>query len=181
MTMPQMPNIPRAEVERIRGYLVVQANKLSVAGLVEKVRKDVQPLRDVAASVPAERFRERPGPEDWSAAEVFTHIITMNEHGAAAIEGILDTGALPPRIDDKLRHEEQENLRTAEDYWQAYQDRRERLLERVSTARGDEHPDIKITHPMFGPLSWREWLLFMRIHDLDHTRQIQAVREALGS
>ena len=181
MTMPQMPDMEQAEIERIRGYLAAQANKLSVAELVKKVRTDVQPLRDVAASVPAERFRERPGPEDWSAAEVFTHILTMNEHGASAIEGILDTGALPPRIEDRLLHVEREDLKTSEDYWQAYRARRERLLERVSTAKGDAHLDIKITHPLFGPLSWREWLLFMRVHDLDHTRQIQSVKESLGA
>ena len=180
MTMPQMPDLQQSEIDRIRGYLVAQANRLSVAELVEKVRKDVQPLREVAAAVPADRFRERPGPEDWSAAEVFTHILTMNEHGAAAIEGILDTGALPPRIDDQLRHEERDDLKASDDYWRDFQARRERLLERVSRANGDEHPGIKITHPMFGPLSWREWLLFMRVHDLDHTRQIQAAGEALG-
>jgi len=181
MTMPQMPDLQREEIERIRGYLVAQAAKLSVADLVEKVRRDVQPLRQVAGAVPAERFRERPGPEDWSAAEVFTHILTMNEHGAAAIEGILDTGALPPRIDDTLKHEERAGLETAEDYWRAFEARRERLLERVAKASGEEHPDVKITHPLFGPLSWREWLLFMRVHELDHTRQIQTVGESLGS
>ena len=181
MTMPQMLDLQQSEIARIRGYLVAQASKLSVAELVEKVRRDVQPLREVTAAVRAERFRERPGPEDWSAAEVFTHIFAMNEHGAAAIEGILDTGALPPRIDDELRHEEREELQTAEEYWQAFQARRERLLERVSRAKGDEHPEIKITHPLFGPLSWREWLLFMRVHDLDHMRQIEAVGEALDT
>lgn len=173
--MPQMPDMSREEIERVRGYLVAQAGKLSVPELVEKVRKDVQPLRAVAASVPVERFRERPGPDDWSAAEVFTHILTMNEHGAAAIEGILDTGAVPPRIDDTLRHEERAGLETSEDYWRAFESRRERLLERVARASGDEHPEVTITHPMFGPLNWREWLLFMRVHDLDHMRQIQAV------
>jgi hypothetical protein len=26
---------------------------------------------------------------------------------------------------------------------------------------------------MFGPLNWREALLFMRLHDLDHAGQLQ--------
>ncbi len=29
-------------------------------------------------------------------------------------------------------------------------------------------------------MHWREWLLFARVHTLDHTRQIQAIAEALG-
>ena len=175
MTMPQMPNLPQTEVERIRGYLVAQAAKLSVPELVAKVRADTAPLREVAAAVPPERLRERPGPEEWSAAEVLTHILTMNEHGARAIEGILDSGAVPPRIDDTLTHEERGDLQTAEDYWRVFERRREQLYARVSQAMGDEHLNLKITHPMFGPLNWREWLLFMRIHDLDHMRQIQAI------
>ena len=178
MTMPQMPNMAQSEVERVRGYLVAQANKLSLPELVAKVRADTAPLKDVAAAVPPERFYERPGPDDWSAAEVMTHVLTMNEHGARAIEGILDTGAAPPRIEDELRHEQRDELRTAADYWRVFEARRERLYDHILKASGDEHLDVKITHPMFGPLSWREWFLFMRIHDLDHMRQIQAITGA---
>ena len=82
MTMPAMPNVPQEEVARVRGYLTSQAAKLSLPELVEKLRKDSAPLKDVAASVPAERFRARPGPDDWSAAEVLTHVLEMTESGA---------------------------------------------------------------------------------------------------
>ena len=54
---------------------------------------------------------------------------------------------------------------------------REPFYARVLEWRGDEHLDVKITHPAFGPLSWREWLLFMRVHDLDHMRQIEAIAD----
>src|SRR5690242_17388959 len=61
-----------SEAQRVRGYVLAQANKLTVPELVEKVRRDVLPLHAVAAAVPPQRFFERPGPEEWSAAEVFT-------------------------------------------------------------------------------------------------------------
>src|SRR5947209_939050 len=89
------------EAQRIRGYLQAQANKLSLSELVEKLRTDTAPLRQIGAAVPAARFGERPGSDDWSAAEVYTHVLQMNEHGARAITGILDTGALPPRVLDQ--------------------------------------------------------------------------------
>ena len=76
------------EAQRIRGYLQAQANKLSLPELVEKVRHDTLPLREAAAAFPSNRFFERPGPADWSAAEVLTHVLEMNERGARAIEGI---------------------------------------------------------------------------------------------
>lgn len=170
-----------AEDQRVRGYLVAQAGKLTVAELVEKVRHDTQPLRDVAATVPPERFFERPGAEDWSAAEVFTHILEMNERGVSAIIGILDQGALPPPIADVMSGATRADLRTAEDYWNAFSPRREQLFTRVLQASGDEHLDIKITHSQFGALSWREWLLFLRVHDLDHMRQLQSLAQQFAS
>ena len=166
---------PNEEDQRIRSYLLTQANKLSIPDLVDKVRQDTAPLHEVGAAVPPDHFQERPGPNDWSAAEVYTHILEMNERGAQAIEGILDHGALPPRMTDQITGDSRRDLPTTEDYWQAYLPRREQLLARVLEASGGEHLEIKITHPQFGALSWREWLLFMRVHDLDHMRQLQAI------
>jgi len=163
-----------SEAERVRGYILSQANKLTIPELVEKVRTDTAPLREAGASVPADRFFERPRPEDWSAAEVFTHILAINESGASAIESILDGGALPSSISDVMSAVTREGLQSADDYWSAYEARREALLTRVLKARGDEHLSVTITHAMFGAFSWREWLLFMRVHDLDHMRQLQA-------
>jgi len=166
---------PTDDELRVRSYLLSQANKLGIPDLVAKVRADTAPLRAIGAAVPAARFRERPEPGEWSAAEVYTHIVQVNERGAHAIEGILDRGAIPDPIADTISGETRPDLATAEDYWAAYHERRERLLERVLRAAGDEHLDVKITHRQFGDLSWREWLLFMRVHDLDHMRQLQAI------
>lgn len=171
---------PQTEIERVRGYLVAQANKLALPDLVAKVRADTAPLQAAAALVPAERLGERPAEGEWSAAEVWTHILQMNEHGATAIMGILDAGTVPAHADDTISGETRRDLQTGEQYYEAYRERREQLLARVQQATGDEYPGVKINHPMFGDLTWREWLLFMRVHDLDHLRQIQSVASALG-
>jgi len=163
------------ESERVRSYIIAQANKLSLPELVAKVRADTASIPEAAAAVPAAKFFERPGPEDWSGAEVFTHILDMNDIGAASIGGILDGGAVPSTVRDLMTAGTREGLTTPEAYWQAYLETREPLLARVLEARGDEHLDVTITHPMFGPFTWREWLLFMRVHDLDHMRQFQSI------
>lgn len=164
-----------SESERVRSYIIAQANKLTLPELVAKVRADTRPLREAAAAVRPEKFFERPTSEDWSAAEVFTHILDMNDVGATSIEGILDGGAVPSTVSDLVTGGTRKSLETAEQYWASYEATRERLLGRVLEARGDEHLDVTITHPTFGPFTWREWLLFMRVHDLDHLRQLQAV------
>lgn len=174
-------NTPNPEVERIRNYLVAQAQKLSVAELVDKARRDSLPLREVAAAMSPAQFAARPAPAAWSAAEVWAHILAMTEHGARAIEGIIAQGATPPRVNDIITAATHHTLHTASDYWAAYTARRELCYARVLPATGDEHLDVKITHATFGELNWREWLLFMRVHDLDHLRQLQALVQAQTS
>jgi hypothetical protein len=169
------------ETERIRGYLISQAHKLTPAELVAKLRADTAPLQAIGVAVPATHFAERPSPDEWSAAEVYTHILDMNERGARAIESILDEGALPPPIRDTISGQARAALTNAEQYWQTYAVRREGLLQRVLAAAGDEHLEIKIIHNQFGALNWREWLLFMRVHDLDHMRQLQAITAHFAS
>lgn len=166
---------PQSEAERIRSYLIAQAAKLPLPSLIEKVRTDTTPLKDAAAIVPADRFTERPAEGEWSAAEVWTHILEMNEHGAKAIPAIIARGEIPPRADDVISGETRAGLSTGQDYYANYLSRRETLLTYVASATGDEHLDVKIHHFMFGDLNWREWLLFMRVHDLDHLRQLQSI------
>jgi hypothetical protein len=166
------------EEERIRSYLVGQANKLALPDLIAKVRVDTTPLQAAGEAVPAARFQDRPGDGEWSAAEVWTHILEMNESGARMITGAIERGENPGRIRDAISGEVRAGLKSSGDYWTRYLETREALLERVSKANGDEHLDVKISHPQFGDFSWREWLLFMRVHDLDHMRQLQAIAAA---
>ena len=169
-----------SEAQRVRDYLVTQAARLSIPELVEKLRRDVLPLRAAAARVPADRFGERPAGDEWSAAEVFTHVLEMTEHGDAAIGAII-AGGRPMAIRDAVSGRVADGLAGAEDYWRAFEALREPFYARVVKARGDEHLDVTIAHPWFGPLNWREWLLFMRVHDLDHMRQIEAIAGRFGA
>ena len=56
---------------------------------------------------------------------------------------------------------------------------RDALFARVLRAEPAEHPECVIEHPFFGRLSWRETLLFLRLHDLDHAGQLQKIAAAL--
>jgi len=69
--------------------------------------------------------------------------------------------------------------RTAEEWCRALARDREALFERVRAASPDGRPDRTIEHGMFGPLTWREALLFLRLHDLDHAGQLRQIATAL--
>jgi hypothetical protein len=161
---------------RIRGYLQAQAAKLSVADLVAKVQADQEQVRAAAGAVPAGRFFDRPAEAEWSANEVFAHVVESGGGVAAGIRAVLDGGE-PPSVADRIRPDPER--RGAGEWWRLLTAGREALFARVLAARGDEHLDVTWRHPFFGDLTWREWLLFLRIHDLDHARQMQAITATL--
>ena len=129
------------DLQRVRGYLTSQAQKLSVPNLVEKLRADSLPLRDAIAAFPPEYFDARPSADDWSAALVCTHILDMTEHGAQAVVGILDAGAIPAAIADARPGFAREGLRRATDFWPTFTAHRDPFYARVLQATGDEHLD----------------------------------------
>lgn len=166
------------EQQRIRGYLQTQAARLSTAELVAKVRADQDQVRTAAESAPASRFYDRPEAEEWSANEVSAHVVEGGGNVAQAICAAIAGGA-PDRLAADRPRPDPERLTATEWYQRLLRDR-ETLFERVGRAAGDEHLDTRWGHPFFGDLNWREWLLFLRIHDLDHTRQMQAIAAAVS-
>ena len=165
------------EQQRIRGYLQSQAAKLSLADLVDKVRTDMQQLRTAAVAVPPTRFTTRPAEGEWSANDVMSHVVDGGRSVSRGIVAAIEGTGRPGTIFDRM---ERANAEQDAATWLSELDTdRERLFARVREASGDEHLDVTWEHPMFGALNWREWLLFLRIHDLDHARQIEAVTETL--
>ena len=170
-------NARNDEELRIRSYLQAQAAKLSTADLLAKVRTDQDQLRAGAEAVPPDRFYDQPTEGEWSANEVLAHVVEYGADVVSCIRRVLDGGgAPPPRPTDAIRRNPPR--RTAAEWWERLGRDRAALFERVGRAAGDEYLDVTWPHPSFGDLNWREWLLFIRLHDLDHARQLQAIAEA---
>jgi hypothetical protein len=167
------------EQVRIRGYLQAQGAKLAPAELVERVRAAMGQLRESVMAVPAARFNERPATEEWSANEVMAHVVTAGARFGERITGVLDGGAPGAAVADVIEHGVPEH--TAEEWWSIFAPAREALFARVLRADPGEHPERVIQHPFFGLLNWRETVLFLRIHDLDHAGQLQKIAAALVS
>jgi hypothetical protein len=166
------------EEERIRGYLEAQGAKLSPAAIIEKVRAAMAELRAAAASVPAARFHDRPGPEEWSGNEVMAHVVETGNHFGDQIVRALD--GLSPVDSGRDRSEKPAPRHTAPEWCTILERDRETLFERVLGADPTARLDKRIEHGMFGTLNWRETLLFLRLHDLDHARQLEKNAAALA-
>lgn len=161
---------------RIREYLQAQGAKLDPAAIVDKVRAAMTDLRTAAAKVPAARFAERPAPEEWSGNEVMAHVVDAGRVFGGAIVAALDGAPVPslPRERPPVT-----DTRSAEAWFATLARDRETLFARVARAAPSEQLDVTIEHFMFGPLNWRETLLFVRLHDLDHAGQLDKIATAL--
>jgi uncharacterized damage-inducible protein DinB len=167
------------EQQRIRGYLQAQGAKQTPAEIIAKVEAAMADLGKAARTVPAARFAERPEPEEWSANEVLSHVLTADRYFGGGIVAVLDGRPAPPRGGG--RGVENAPLRTAEEWLEALGKQRTTLFERVRAADPKARLDVTIEHPFFGPLNWRETLLFTRLHDLDHAGQLGKIAAAFGA
>jgi hypothetical protein len=167
------------EQQRIRSYLVAQAAKLTPAAIVEKVQAAMADLRAAAVAVPPARFAERPEPAEWSGNEVMAHVVAADGYFGGGICRLLKGQALTGRPEG--RGVENAPLRTAEAWYGLLVSQREDLFAAVRAADPAAAPDQRIEHPMFGPLTWRETLLFTRLHDLDHAGQLQKIAAAFAA
>lgn len=164
------------EQTRIRGYLVAQAAKLGPGEIVDKVEAAMLQLRSAAGAVPPARFDEAPAPGEWSANEVMAHVVEAGRHFGGAIVRLLD-GQPPGAPRDAAARDTAP--RPLDTWWMLLQQDRAGLFERVRAADAGARLDATVEHPFFGPLNWRQTLLFMRLHDLDHAGQLQKIAAAL--
>lgn len=167
-----------AEYARIRDYLRAQAAKLEPPAIVDKIRAAMDDLRVAAGRVPAARFAERPAPDEWSGNEVLAHVVDAGRFFGGAIVAILDGVPVgsPPRERPPVTA-----ARSAAAWLATLERDREALFARVARAEPSARLEVSVEHFMFGALNWRETLLFMRLHDLDHAGQLDKIATALSA
>src|SRR5262245_43746656 len=163
------------EQRRIQSYLRAQGAKLSPADIIGKVRVAMEDVRVALFTVKPDRFNSRPDGDEWSANEVMAHVVSAGAHFARGITRVLNGATSEASVADRI--ESGAPMRPAAEWWELLVQDRETLFAHVLGADPDGHLDQTITHPMFGPLTWREALLFLRLHDLDHAGQLRKIAE----
>ena len=178
--MPGEKQETRAEeIARVRGYLASQAMKRTPAQLIDVLREAHQQFLAAAAAVPDAQFRVAPEHGEWSAADVMGHMLIIAAIDEIAIPAAIERGEQPPDIVDLISPAPADMTR--EQMLTELERLRERLIASVLKADPAAHLDILWGHNEFGQMNWREWLLFARVHTLDHTRQMQSIARTLTS
>lgn len=145
--------------------------------LVEALREAHRQFLAATAAIPAAAFRTIPEVGEWSAADVLAHIRSIASFDERSIRGVIERGEQPPNVNDVL--EQAPTHATREQLLAEIEALRERLIAVVLQADPHAHLDIVWGHNEFGNMNWREWLLFARVHTLDHARQMQAIAAVL--
>lgn len=167
------------EVARVRSYLASQAVRRKPEQLVEALREAHQQLLTAIATIPEAAFRTVPKEGEWSAADVLAHVRSIAAFDEQSICGVIERGEQPPNVDDVL--EQAPTNASREQMLTDIDASREHLIVVVLQANPETHLDIVWGHNEFGKMNWREWLLFARVHTLDHARQLQAIAAVLAT
>lgn len=125
----------------------------------------------------------KPSAEDWSVLELMAHVVTTKQ-----IMGVLCThlaqGQLPPRFGPQLEEERAQDGITVAKFAtlaeaRAASDAAHGALLDVVRGFGPATDDeMRFRHFLFGAFNAREWAVFQRIHDEDHTPQLHAIKSS---
>lgn len=165
------------EVARVRSYLASQSLRRTNAQLVETLRQAHQQFLAAVDAVPAGLERATPRDGEWSTIDVLLHMCTIAEFDLLSISAVLERGEKPSDVRDLLTPAPREVTRAG--LLAELERFREQLIALVLPATPDAHLDITWSHSEFGAMHWREWVLFARVHTLDHARQVQAIAATL--
>src|SRR5437588_10158916 len=95
---------------------------------------------------------------EWAAIDVLKHVRDIAAYDASAISTVLERGEKPPDIQDVIVPAPAEATR--EGLLEDVKRSAEQLDAVVLRADPMAHLDITWSHPEFGAMHWREWLLF---------------------
>ena len=174
-----------------------------ISELVEYADAARAALLEAAATIPAERFAERPEPERWSAAELLEHlarvesgcarVIAKRAAGARAsgIAAERDESSMLGALDGRRVTDRSHKLTAPEIVAPAGGFTREGSLEALGKSRvefkravadadGLALGEVRHTHVVLGELDLYQWILFVGQHERRHLAQLEEIAAQLN-
>ena len=153
-------------------------------------------LTCVIADTPRAALTVVPAPGKWSGAQIIQHLGKVEGSTAKLLEGVFSAalaaglnaeastesvlgsierfeadgeGLRPIVAPERLRPSDDADLDAS---WASLQAVRERTYRAYSTVDGRDLTAVIAPHPLFGPLTGYEWLLFLGKHEERHLAQL---------
>lgn len=140
-------------------------------------------LLTALADLSEAQARHKPSANDWSVLELMDHVVTTKQVVGGLCRS-LGEGHWPPGIGAEWEEASAQDgvtvtrfatLAEARAAAQAAHDNLITLIRGLDAA----NVEIRFKHFVFGALNSREWAVFQRIHDGDHTPQIASIKSSL--
>lgn len=159
---------------RVVSYMRHQAAKPpeAVAGIVADGQQRLLAIFSGCDEATAERG---PGEGEWSLHELLRHVVSA-ERGVARVVAMLARGEKPEResLAGSLGDEAPygaliDELRTTN----------AAMLDAIRSLPADADTETTYAHPFFGELNCREWAVFQKVHDEDHSQHAGKILAAM--
>ena len=112
--------------------------------------------------------------DEWSIKQVLGHIV---EATAVVNRGIADLAAGRQAQEVGQIGETPGVERPIDELRRAVSDLWSETVRLVASLPENGSLELTRVHPWFGPLNYREWIAFQRIHAIDHLRQMERLKE----
>ena len=136
--------------------------------MAQRVEAAVAQLEEAARAVPEELLEARQEGQEWSPLECIRHVAEVNTGTATRVRGVVSEGVVPDDIPAVPE--------TREDVLAAHAEVIAGAVSAVREGLADPDAEVVWLHPFLGDLNWREWLLTLRVHSLDHATQLATLQ-----
>ncbi|PZC44944.1 MAG: DinB superfamily protein [Chloroflexi bacterium] len=166
------------ERDRVRSYLLSQAEKYGWLELWPRIVEGRLAFLEAIRGVGEPQGDFRPDEGAWTIREIAHHVLLGSRAVAVTIERL---GVGEPA--DQVHWADPAHAPAVESLAEL---RHEILADSVAfsnlATRFPDNVSLEPTapHDMFGQLHCRGWFMFQRVHDQDHARQVQAIKDAPG-
>ena len=160
--------IPEGATEVILSYIRRKAAEWTPEEMAQRVEAAVTQLEAAARAVPDDLLEVRQEGQEWSPLECIRHVAEVNHGTATRVRGVVSEGAVPDEIPPVPQSREDVLATHAEVIAGA--------IRAVREGNADPDADVVWLHPFLGDLNWKEWLLTLRVHSLDHANQLEALQ-----
>jgi hypothetical protein len=152
-------------LREVRDYVAAEAAARDTEQLIALLEGETARFH-VAAHAAADVVAP-PAGEPWAPLDVVRHLVERSMLRAREVLWVALSGEVP---DPEERHlpGDMDGLLAA------HREAIESLYEHVRAA-SDEHDAITWEHPSFGPMTWRQWMVFISVHTEDHASQLEAM------
>ncbi len=165
------------EIVHLRRYLAMQSMRRTPVQIIEALQEAYHQFTTAVIALPDAAYHIHSDEHAWSAFEIIEHVYLFMSSYKTAICDVLEKGQRPPDVDNrqeiipggKKTDTRDELLLTLEEIFN-------HLTSSVLQTDPFAHLDITWKHFELGEMHWREWLLFARVHLLDHIRQVKQMQ-----